>query len=90
MLANFGRRSLSLVAAGTSAGVATFTWADAMHSDVLPAALASEAETDVVLENWSSTHSARPRAYFQPETPLAVQQIISLMHEANHRLRVVG
>ena len=47
-------------------------------------------ESDVVVENWSGTHSFSPSAYFQPESPDAVQRILDLMHEVGGRLRVVG
>ena len=50
----------------------------------------AEAEADVVVENWSGTHTASPAAYFQPDSPAAVQRILSLMHEIGGRLRVVG
>jgi len=42
------------------------------------------------VENWSSTHSASPTLYFQPEGPQGVQRILSLLHEAGQRVRVVG
>lgn len=52
--------------------------------------LDAEGEREVVVENWSSTHQANPRLYFQPETPSAVGRVLSLMHEAGRRVRVVG
>lgn len=37
-----------------------------------------------------AAHLANPVHYFQPASSHAVQQILSLMHEAGSRLRVVG
>jgi L-galactono-1,4-lactone dehydrogenase len=88
MLKIGSRLRLSLAAAGAAVGAAAIGRADSTHS--LPTAIASEAEEDVVVENWSSTHSARPRAYFQPDSPQGVQRILSAMSEAGQRLRVVG
>uniref|UniRef100_A0A7S2IF32 FAD-binding PCMH-type domain-containing protein n=1 Tax=Haptolina brevifila TaxID=156173 RepID=A0A7S2IF32_9EUKA len=72
-----------------SAAAAVASTAHAQHAPV-PASLASECETDVTVENWSSTHSASPVAYFQPDGEAAIERIISAMHEAGSRIRVVG
>ena len=85
------RRGLAgAVAAAATATAATAATAASLQSASVPDALRAESETEVVVENWSGTHSASPVDYFQPETTSAVQRIVELMHEAGARLRVVG
>ena len=71
-------------------GLAATAWASSNCQFAVPPTLEADSESDVVVENWSSTHSASPIGYFQPETAVGVQRILSLMHEAGGRLRVVG
>ncbi|CAN0236095.1 unnamed protein product, partial [Hapterophycus canaliculatus] len=42
------------------------------------------------IENWSSTHSVKTKAYLQPESMKEVERIISEAHDAGKRVRVVG
>ena len=90
--ARVGTRSAArLAAAGTAVAAATASLA---HSEatsfVLPPSLAAESESVDEVVNWSMTHSCNPAAYFEPESAAAVQRILSAMHEAGGRLRVVG
>ena len=55
-----------------------------------PTSLIPHAQTGVAVENWSGTHSSLPCAYFEPETPGAVAEILKWMHTAGQRLRIVG
>jgi L-galactono-1,4-lactone dehydrogenase len=89
-----GRRLLAPAAAAAAATAAAVAYT---HSEPAPAstfsvppALAADSKTDETIENWSSTHSANPAGYFEPESALDVQRILSLMHEAGSRLRIVG
>ena len=90
-------RALSLSRAGAAAAAFAAGGLTASAASSLAAAppglhpaLKEDAESDVVVENWSSTHSASPVAHFQPESTQAVEKIVALMHEAGARLRVVG
>jgi len=73
-------------ATGAAASAACLARAETL----LPKELDAEAERDVVVENWSSTHQANPRFYFQPDGPQAVQRILSALHQLGQRVRVVG
>eukprot|EP00316_Scyphosphaera_apsteinii_P004299 CAMPEP_0119314704 /NCGR_PEP_ID=MMETSP1333-20130426/33735_1 /TAXON_ID=418940 /ORGANISM="Scyphosphaera apsteinii, Strain RCC1455" /LENGTH=512 /DNA_ID=CAMNT_0007319875 /DNA_START=93 /DNA_END=1631 /DNA_ORIENTATION=- len=47
-------------------------------------------ETGQEVSNWSSTHSACPALYFQPDSPDEIDRIVQTMHQAKQKLRVVG
>ena len=87
----FLRRVAARATATAAAAAATAALAHA-HSAArpLPAELAVDADTDVAVENWSSTHSASPAHYFSPDSISAVQRIVTLMHEVGGRLCVAG
>ena len=83
------RLRVAAVAAAATAGAAVAARADSWLAS-LPPGVAAAAEEDAVVENWSGTHSASPKVHFSPDSPEAVQAILSAMHEAGRRLRVVG
>eukprot|EP00752_Nemacystus_decipiens_P007727 g6908.t2 len=64
-----------VVAAGSMLGV----WAHCEEED-------DEAE----IENWSSTHSVKTKAYLQPESAEEVEHILNGAHKSGKRIRVVG
>jgi len=69
--------------------LAAGAWATtAVHAD--SDTLSIQPDTDQVVSNWSSTHTAHPYAYFQPDTPEAIDEIIQFMHRMQQRIRVVG
>ena len=90
------RRATRLVprlGAAAAASAAAYNLSTALSESAPPelgAELASLSTDGEVVENWSGTHSASPSAYFQPETPAAVQRVVDLMGAARRRLRVVG
>jgi len=51
---------------------------------------AIEAETGVIISNWSATHNASPKEYYSPDSVSAVDQVIQAMHAAGKRIRVIG
>ena len=68
MLASRGRLGRRLAqAAAFAAGAAVTTASVSRAESLLPKALLDEAEEDVVVENWSSTHTASPLVYFSPD-----------------------
>ena len=90
------RRATRLVprlAAASAASAAAYNLSTALSESAPPelgAELSALSTDGEVVENWSGTHSASPSAYFQPETPAAVQRVVDLMGAARRRLRVVG
>ena len=90
------RRATRLVprlGAAAAASAVAYNLSTALSESAPPelgAELASLSTDGEVVENWSGTHSASPSAYFQPETPAAVQRVVDLMGAARRRLRVVG
>ena len=90
------RRATRLVprlGAAAAASAAAYNLSTALSESAPPelgAELAALSTDGEVVENWSGTHSASPSAYFQPETPAAVQRVVDLMGAARRRLRVVG
>lgn len=47
-------------------------------------------DEETEIENWSSTHSVKTKAYLQPESVDEVEGIISKAHSEGKRIRVVG
>ena len=90
------RRATRLVprlGAAAAASAVAYNLSTALSESTPPelgAELSALSTDGEVVENWSGTHSASPSAYFQPETPAAVQRVVDLMGAARRRLRVVG
>jgi len=81
------RRRVAVGAAAAVAGGATLL-AAARAEPSVSAELQGEADVEVC--NWSMTHSATAKQYFQPESPEEVQRLLETMHAAGQRVRVVG
>ncbi|CAM9823767.1 unnamed protein product, partial [Ectocarpus sp. 8 AP-2014] len=76
--------SMSLMAlmATTAAALGGLAQCQEEHKD--------DDDDDVEIENWSSTHSVKTKAYLQPESAYEVERIISEAHNSGKRIRVVG
>ena len=86
-------RLIPRLGAAAAASAVAYNLSTALSESAPPelgAELATLSTDGEVVENWSGTHSASPSAYFQPETPAAVQRVVDLMGVARRRLRVVG
>eukprot|EP00903_Cladosiphon_okamuranus_P019157 g17620.t1 len=49
-----------------------------------------EEDDETEIENWSSTHSVKTKAYLQPESAEEVESILREAHKSGKRIRVVG
>ncbi|CAM9159735.1 unnamed protein product, partial [Ascophyllum nodosum] len=71
-----------LLAAGATLGVVQCQYQHQEEED--------EEEEKEEIENWSSTHSVKTKAYLQPESAEEVERIIREAHRERKRVRVLG
>ena len=91
-LRRLARPAGALAAAGVCLGSAAATTPSSAQraNPPIPPVLTAESESEQTVINWSETHSANPIAYFSPDGEAAIERVLSLMHAAGSRLRVVG
>mmetsp|Transcript_27300 Transcript_27300/g.73788 ORF Transcript_27300/g.73788 Transcript_27300/m.73788 type:complete len:638 (+) Transcript_27300:122-2035(+) len=83
-----------LPVSATSCLVYAFTHPDEEQGLRMPPELqylaAQQAENENVMTNWSATHEARPKRFFQPENEGEVEAFLRQASKAKQQLRVMG